>query len=79
MVKVKTVNVPELYLDRVKNLLENLATEQTGWRRFLSRWKISQEPLRADSESLLKEILRAESRREITKGHSVDVHVSRAG
>lgn len=79
MIKIKTVNVPESYLDRVKNLLENLATEQTGWRRFLSRWKVSHEPLRNDAANMLKELYRAEVRKEIVQGRSVEIHSSRSG
>ena len=37
-------------------LLENLTKEQTGWRRFFSRWAISDEPLRNDAAYLLDRI-----------------------
>jgi hypothetical protein len=36
-------------------ILHRFATEQTGWRRFFSRWYYSDEPLRNDAANLIRE------------------------
>jgi hypothetical protein len=41
-------------LMRALGILHRFATEQTGWRRFLSRWYYSDEPLRNDAANLVK-------------------------
>ena len=42
----------------VVTLLENLTKENQGWRRWLNRWTISDEPLRNDAKWLLEHIRR---------------------
>ena len=42
-------------LDRALGILHRMATERTGWRRFLSRWYYSDEPLRNDAANLVRE------------------------
>lgn len=42
-------------LDRALGILHRMATEQTGWRRFLARWYYSDEPLRNDAANLVRE------------------------
>lgn len=42
----------------VVTLLENLAKENRGWRRWLNRWTIPDEPLRNDAAWLLAHIKR---------------------
>lgn len=37
-------------------ILHNMSLERTGWRKFFSRWLISDEPLRNDAARLLREI-----------------------
>lgn len=44
-----------VFLDRALSILHRMATEQTGWRRFLSRWYYSDEPLRNDAANLVRE------------------------
>ncbi len=44
----------------VVTLLENLTKENKGWRRWLSRWTISHEPLRNDAKNILELIKRIE-------------------
>ena len=43
------------YLDAL-DILHHLALERTGWRRFLRRWCISDEPLRNDAANLLRRV-----------------------
>lgn len=38
----------------VVEILRNLQRENTGWRRWFRRWKISAEPLRADARLVLR-------------------------
>jgi hypothetical protein len=40
-------------LERCETVLGNMAKENVGWRRFLWRWQISDEPLRNDAKNLL--------------------------
>ena len=42
-------------LMRALGILHRMATEQTGWRKFLSRWYYSDEPLRNDAANLVRE------------------------
>ena len=44
-----------VFLDRALSILHRMATEQTGWRRFFSRWYYSDEPLRNDAANLVRE------------------------
>jgi hypothetical protein len=41
-------------LNRALAILHNMAIERTGWRRFLSRWYISAEPLRNDAANFVR-------------------------
>ena len=40
----------------ILSLLNHLTQENTGWKRFFKRWKISDEPLRHDARNLLERI-----------------------
>lgn len=42
-------------LDRSLAILHRMATEHTGWRRWLWRWYYSDEPLRNDAANLVRE------------------------
>lgn len=42
--------------DRVLVLLRHLTKERKGWKRFFSRWAISDEPLRHDAANLINMI-----------------------
>ena len=37
-------------------VLHNLALERIGWRRYFSRWYISDEPLRNDAARILRAV-----------------------
>lgn len=41
---------------RALTILHNMSLERTGWRGFVRRWAISDEPLRNDAARLLREI-----------------------
>jgi hypothetical protein len=41
---------------RALSILHNMAVERSGWRPVLSRWWISDEPLRNDAANLIREI-----------------------
>lgn len=43
------------FADRAVVILHNMALERKGWRSFLRRWHISDEPLRNDAANLLRE------------------------
>jgi len=51
--------------EKIVTLLENLTLENTGWRRKLSRWLISAEPLRHDAADILQEIRESQPDAEI--------------
>lgn len=43
------------FADRARVILRNMSLERTGWRGWLRRWAISDEPLRNDAANLLRE------------------------
>lgn len=43
------------FSERAMAILHNMALERKGWRGFFRRWHISDEPLRNDAASLLRE------------------------
>ena len=45
--------VSEQKVSSMLTILHHLALERTGWRRYFSRWYISDEPLRHDAARLL--------------------------
>lgn len=45
----------DILLDRALGILHRMATERTGWRRYLARWYYSDEPLRNDAANLVRE------------------------
>lgn len=47
--------------ESVMILLRNLTLENKGWRRWFSRWTISDEPLRNDAAGILALIQRVEA------------------
>lgn len=54
---------PQVIDDMVITLLENMTKENTGWRRFFSRWQINHEPLRADAGNILAFLRRIQMNR----------------
>lgn len=75
--KLTTVQIPEPTLERISTVLENLATENTGWRRYFRRWKISHEPLRTDAANILRDLHWMESRRQLIRdAREIEIHSS---
>ncbi len=56
----KKIEIPKEYNDRILTLLSNLSLKTKGWKRFLKRWKIADEPLRVDAKNIMEEILRVQ-------------------
>jgi len=61
------MNIDENTRDTIYTLLENLCKENTGWRRWFSRWKISDEPLRGDAKHVLEFLQRLERNEEAAR------------
>lgn len=75
------VAIPSHVYNRIIAHFDKMTSENKGFWSFFKRWKINHEPLRADAETLWKELCWLDSRKKLvreTKTYRVDSKIRNA-